>query len=78
MEEKYQFPVKLSNVHCRFLKEEWQYLDQEKISSSDLPFAESVWRHLPNKITDKVISVNVVLKSFVNGCKYYLNYEYME
>ncbi|XP_062110292.1 ubiquitin-like-specific protease 1D isoform X2 [Humulus lupulus] len=41
----------------RFLKEEWQYLDHEGTSSSDLPFAESIWRNLPNKITDKIISV---------------------
>ncbi|PON59331.1 Ulp1 protease family, C-terminal catalytic domain containing protein [Parasponia andersonii] len=39
-----------------FLKEEWQYLDQEA-SCSDLPFAHSIWRQLPNRIVDKTIAV---------------------
>ncbi|PON98938.1 Ulp1 protease family, C-terminal catalytic domain containing protein [Trema orientale] len=39
-----------------FLKEEWQYLDQEA-SCSDLPFADSIWRQLPNRIVDKTIAV---------------------
>ncbi|XP_030496698.2 ubiquitin-like-specific protease 1D isoform X1 [Cannabis sativa] len=41
----------------RFLREEWQYLDQQATSSSDFPLPESIWRNLPNKITDKIITV---------------------
>ncbi|KAF4366110.1 hypothetical protein F8388_014828 [Cannabis sativa] len=41
----------------RFLREEWQYLDQQATSSSDFPLEESIWRNLPNKITDKIITV---------------------
>ena len=51
----------MSNVHCSFLKEEWQYLDQEA-SRSDIPFADSIWRELPDRIVNKTIAVNVVLK----------------
>lgn len=49
----------MSNVHCSFLKEEWQYLDQEA-TRSDLPFADSVWSQLPNRIMDKTIAVIAV------------------
>ncbi|XP_048322454.1 ubiquitin-like-specific protease 1D [Ziziphus jujuba] len=39
-----------------FLKEEWHYLGQE-FALPDLPIADSIWRQLPQRITEKIISV---------------------
>ncbi|KAF3431287.1 hypothetical protein FNV43_RR26017 [Rhamnella rubrinervis] len=38
-----------------FLKEEWHYLDQEG-DLPDLPIADRIWRQLPQRITEKIIS----------------------
>lgn len=41
---------------CRFLKEEWSYLN-ENISSEECPLLEKVWKNLPRKIEKKRIEV---------------------
>lgn len=46
---------------CSFLKEEWNYLKQE-VSPSDLPIADRIWQHLPRRIDDRIIPVNLYLK----------------
>lgn len=44
---------------CRFLKDEWKYLDQDDDYSSDLPISEKVWRNLPRRISDSDIQVSL-------------------
>ena len=41
---------------CRFLKEEWSYLN-ENISSEECPLRETVWKNLPRKVEKKRIEV---------------------
>ncbi|KAL6604881.1 hypothetical protein ACP70R_042825 [Stipagrostis hirtigluma subsp. patula] len=42
---------------CRiFLKEEWNYLNQN-FSSAEIPLRESVWKNLPRKVEKKTIEV---------------------
>ncbi|KAL1222804.1 Ubiquitin-like-specific protease 1C [Cardamine amara subsp. amara] len=40
----------------RFLKEEWNYLNQD-ILSLDLPISDKIWRHLPNRINEAEVQV---------------------
>ncbi|KAL6592721.1 hypothetical protein ACP70R_049396 [Stipagrostis hirtigluma subsp. patula] len=44
------------SVICRFLKEEWNYLNQN-FSSAEIPLRESVWKNLPRKVEKKTIEV---------------------
>ncbi|KAK1555363.1 hypothetical protein Q3G72_025380 [Acer saccharum] len=39
-----------------FLKEEWNYLNEE-VSPSDLPIADRIWKHLPRRIDERIITV---------------------
>ncbi|ONI30506.1 hypothetical protein PRUPE_1G254600 [Prunus persica] len=39
-----------------YLKEEWNYLDQE-VAVSDIPISDSIWNQLPNKIEEKKLAV---------------------
>ncbi|KAK2636460.1 hypothetical protein Ddye_031252 [Dipteronia dyeriana] len=39
-----------------FLKEEWIYLNEE-VSPSDLPIADRIWKHLPRRIDERIITV---------------------
>ncbi|KAF5741063.1 ubiquitin-like-specific protease 1D isoform X2 [Tripterygium wilfordii] len=40
----------------RFLKEEWNYLNSE-VAPSDIPIGERIWKNLPRRIDDKIITV---------------------
>nr|CAB3467995.1 unnamed protein product [Digitaria exilis] len=42
------------SVVCRFLKEEWNYLN-ENGSSAECPLHETVWKNLPRKIEKKPV-----------------------
>lgn len=44
---------------CRFLKDEWQYLNQDDDYSSDLPISEKVWRNLPRRLSGSDIQVSL-------------------
>ncbi|RCV21542.1 hypothetical protein SETIT_4G147600v2 [Setaria italica] len=44
------------NVISRFLKEEWNYLN-ENVSSAECPLQETVWKNFPRKIEKKAIEV---------------------
>ncbi|KAF8779286.1 hypothetical protein HU200_002967 [Digitaria exilis] len=44
------------SVVCRFLKEEWNYLN-ENGSSAECPLHETVWKNLPRKIEKKPVEV---------------------
>lgn len=44
------------NVVSRFLKEEWNYLN-ENISSKECPLRETVWKNLPRKVEKKIVEV---------------------
>lgn len=50
------------------MKAEWNYLVTEA-PPSDLPIADSIWKHLPRRIDEKVIPV---IFSFLNGLQYFL------
>ncbi|CAA7018334.1 unnamed protein product, partial [Microthlaspi erraticum] len=41
----------------RFLKDEWNYLNQDDDYSSDLPISEKVWKSLPRRISGSDIQV---------------------
>ncbi|XP_034200693.1 ubiquitin-like-specific protease 1D isoform X3 [Prunus dulcis] len=45
-----------TDVLCSYLKEEWNYLDQE-VAVSDIPISDSIWNQLPNKIEEKKLAV---------------------
>lgn len=48
-----------TNVLCSYLKEEWNYLDQEE-ALSDLPVSDSIWKQLPQKIEERKLAVHFV------------------
>lgn len=45
-----------THFFCRFLKEEWNYLN-ENISSKECPLRETVWKNLPRKVEKKIVEV---------------------
>lgn len=56
-----------TDVLCSYLKEEWNYLDQE-VAVSDIPISDSIWNQLPNKIEEKKLAVHFVLTCFKFKC----------
>ena len=42
---------------CRFLKDEWNFLNQDDDYSSNLPISEKLWRNLPRRINEADIKV---------------------
>jgi len=45
-----------SHIFCRFLKEEWSYLNVNT-ASEECPLRETVWKNLPRKVEKKRIEV---------------------
>lgn len=42
---------------CRFLKDEWNFLNQDDDYSSNLPISAKLWRNLPRRINEADIKV---------------------
>lgn len=48
-------------MFCSYLKAEWNYLNQD-VTPLDLPIADRIWRHLPRRIDEKILTVSFSCK----------------
>lgn len=56
--------LKYMSTCCRFLKDEWHYLNQDNYFS-DLPISEKVWKNLPRRISEADIQVSLLPANFM-------------
>lgn len=55
---------------CRFLKDEWNFLNQDDDYSSNLPISAKLWRNLPRRINEADIKVrSFTFKSPIFPCE---------
>lgn len=58
---------------CRFLKDEWNFLNQDDDYSSNLPISAKLWRNLPRRINEADIKVrSFTFKSPIFPCEIWL------